>query len=58
MPFWAVGNQWYKDGILIAGARSQVYTATDNGSYSVTVTLNGWEGWWSVIRRMTRWICV
>jgi SdrD B-like domain/Secretion system C-terminal sorting domain len=34
----ATGNQWYKDGILIAGATSQTYTATTSGNYSVMVS--------------------
>lgn len=29
--------QWYKDGVLIPGATSQVYTATENGYYSVVI---------------------
>ena len=32
------GNQWYKDGQLIAGATARQYTATSNGNYSVRVT--------------------
>lgn len=38
------GNQWYKDGVEIAGATSQTYSATNNGSYSVQVTTNGCKG--------------
>ena len=32
------GNQWYKDGIKIAGATSQTYQATAGGNYTVVVT--------------------
>ncbi|CAN1493247.1 Gliding motility-associated, C-terminal domain [Flavobacteriaceae bacterium] len=35
------GNQWYKDGLPIAGATANVYTATDSGSYRVIRTQNG-----------------
>ena len=35
------GNQWYRDGILIAGAVATTYTITQDGTYSVIVTLNG-----------------
>ncbi|WP_281238407.1 Ig-like domain-containing protein [Flavobacterium praedii] len=34
-------NQWYKDTILITGANTNVYTATDSGSYTVINTING-----------------
>jgi trimeric autotransporter adhesin len=37
----ATGNQWYRDGILIPGALDQTYTVTDDGTYTVVVTLNG-----------------
>jgi uncharacterized delta-60 repeat protein len=37
----ASGNQWYKDGIAISGATAQNYTATQAGSYTVIVSLNG-----------------
>lgn len=30
--------KWYKDGVLIPGANSQTYTATQSGTYSVTGT--------------------
>jgi len=33
------GNQWYQDGILIGGATSQTYTATQSGEYWDVVTL-------------------
>ncbi len=37
-PFY----QWYLDGVLIIGATSQVYTATQNGSYTVMASdING-----------------
>jgi hypothetical protein len=34
-------NQWYLNGVLIAGATNRTYTATANGSYTVVVTSNG-----------------
>jgi hypothetical protein len=34
------GNQWYKGGVLIAGATSPTYTAFQNGEYWDVVTLN------------------
>jgi hypothetical protein len=37
----ATGNQWYKDGVIIAGATSPTYTATAAGNYTVTVTSVG-----------------
>jgi Secretion system C-terminal sorting domain len=40
----ASGNQWYKDGVIIAGATSSIYTPTASGNYSVTVTVNGCPG--------------
>lgn len=39
------GYQWYRGGILIGGATSQTYTATQSGSYTVTVAgSNGCSG--------------
>ncbi len=35
------GNQWFKDGVAVAGATAQTYTATQAGDYTVQVTLNG-----------------
>ena len=35
-----VNYQWKKDGVNIAGANSQSYTATNSGSYTVQVTNN------------------
>ncbi|MES2592298.1 MAG: T9SS type A sorting domain-containing protein [Bacteroidota bacterium] len=35
------GNQWYWNGTLITSAINQVYTATQNGTFTVTVTSNG-----------------
>ncbi len=32
------GNQWYLNGVLIAGATGQTYTFTQNGVYTVVVT--------------------
>lgn len=37
----ATGNQWYRDGNIIAGAKGQTYLATESGSYTVTSLLNG-----------------
>jgi PKD repeat protein len=37
----SAGNQWYLNGLAIAGATGQTYTATENGNYSVVVTENG-----------------
>ncbi|MFL5764886.1 MAG: PKD domain-containing protein [Bacteroidia bacterium] len=34
----ATGNQWYLNGVLIAGATSQNYIYTANGTYTVVVT--------------------
>lgn len=38
------GNQWFKDGIAIAGATNQTLTVSSNGSYTVVVTANGCIG--------------
>jgi hypothetical protein len=35
------GNQWYLDGDPIIGATGQSYTATEDGMYTVVVTING-----------------
>ena len=35
------GNQWYKDGVAIAGATGQNYVTTEIGTYTVIVTING-----------------
>lgn len=34
----ASGNQWYKNGVLVAGATAQTYTATTIGCYNTKVT--------------------
>jgi hypothetical protein len=34
----ATGNQWYLDGVLIAGATNQTYIYAANGTYTVVVT--------------------
>jgi IPT/TIG domain len=36
----ASGNQWYRNGTLIAGATQQTYDATTSGAYTVTTTAN------------------
>lgn len=33
--------QWYKDGILLAGETSPIYTVTSDGTYVVEVNING-----------------
>jgi hypothetical protein len=35
------GNQWYMDGSEILGATGQIYTATQPGTYTCMVTLDG-----------------
>ncbi|HQQ96812.1 MAG TPA: T9SS type A sorting domain-containing protein [Cyclobacteriaceae bacterium] len=35
------GNQWYKDGTLIAGATAATYQPTTTGVYKVVVTIDG-----------------
>ncbi len=35
------GNQWYMDGVAIAGETNQTYTYTANGTYTVEVTSGG-----------------
>lgn len=37
----ATGNQWYVDGVAVAGATGQTYIPAVNGVYYVVVTLNG-----------------
>ncbi|MBU2020643.1 MAG: PKD domain-containing protein, partial [Bacteroidetes bacterium] len=36
----STGNQWYRDAVLISGAINQLFTATQNGTYTVVVTEN------------------
>ncbi len=36
-----IGNQWYYEGILLAGDTSQIYVAAYNGYYWDVVTVNG-----------------
>lgn len=38
---FATGNQWYKNNVIISGAVSQNYTATQTGYYKVKITLAG-----------------
>jgi gliding motility-associated-like protein len=33
--------QWYKDGVLISGATSSIYTASISGNYSLTINAGG-----------------
>lgn len=37
----ATGNQWNFNGVMIPDANNLVYTALENGFYSVTITQNG-----------------
>ena len=37
----ATGNQWYRNGIVIAGAMGKSYEAKDPGLYTVSVTVDG-----------------
>jgi PKD repeat protein len=37
----ATGNQWYLNGVIIAGATGQTYTPLVDGTYSVVVTIAG-----------------
>ncbi len=37
----ATGNQWYLDGSPIGGATGTTHTATQDGAYTVVVTVNG-----------------
>jgi hypothetical protein len=42
---YTAGNQWYMNGVMINGARSQLLRVTRSGSYSVIVTdTNGCQG--------------
>jgi hypothetical protein len=38
------GNQWYRNGVAIAGAGGQTYIPADAATYSVEVTINGCTG--------------
>lgn len=35
------GNQWYRDNVLIPDATDAIYEVTENGAYTVIVTING-----------------
>jgi hypothetical protein len=43
------GNQWYKNGVAIAGASFQQYTPTSNGNYTVQVTKDGCQSMMSSV---------
>ena len=34
----SIGNQWFKDGVLISGAINQTFVPTSSGNYTVVVT--------------------
>ena len=38
---YATGNQWYKDGVAIAGATDFKFKPTENAQYTVTTVQNG-----------------
>lgn len=38
-----VGNQWYKDGVLISGATNSTFIANEPGAYTVKVTVESCE---------------
>ena len=40
---YSIGNQWYRNGILIPGATGQSYLATQNGLYWDVVTRYGMQ---------------
>jgi hypothetical protein len=48
-----LGNQWYLNGIAIAGATSQFYTTTQPGLYYVEVTNNGCSNTSSITKLVT-----
>jgi hypothetical protein len=35
------GNQWYKDGLILAGSNGSTYSAKSTGTYTVISTING-----------------
>ena len=41
---YASGNQWYRDGLPLAGATARTYTAVANGSYTVQTTVSSAGG--------------
>ena len=41
---YAIGNQWYLNGALIPNETNQSYTPTQNGDYTVMVTINNCSG--------------
>jgi hypothetical protein len=49
----ATENQWYKNGVLIAGAIKTIYAADAIGSYTVTNFINGCNSFPSVAKIIT-----
>jgi hypothetical protein len=41
---YATGNQWYRDGLPLAGATNRTLTATANGTYTVQTAVSGPAG--------------
>ena len=46
-------NQWYKNGVSIAGANKATYAANEIGSYTVTNFINGCNSFPSVAKIIT-----
>ena len=49
----ATGNQWYLNGVAIAGATGQIHVTTTNGNYTVVVTANGCASAASAVTNVT-----
>ena len=49
----ATENQWYKNGVLIAGANKTTYAANAIGSYTVTNFINGCNSYPSIAKIIT-----